>query len=296
MNDKKALIADLSLLIVAAIWGSSFVVTKSTLDHITPFYLLAFRFIIATILIGIVSLKHLKKAKISDIKAGLVIGITMLLGFLLQTIGLMNTTVGVNSFIVSANVVMVPFFYWLLTRRRPDGYEIFGAIMCFVGIGVLSLDGNLRLGFGEILSLISAFFFALQIVAVGHYARESDVHVITTVQMAFVAVSALILASIFEPQITTFNTDMALPIIYLAVFSSMIAFLVQNIAQAHTSSTHAAIIFSTEALFGSIMGVIFLKETITIKFLIGCIAILISVLISEVKPKPSKLKRQKTPA
>jgi drug/metabolite transporter (DMT)-like permease len=238
----------------------------------------------------------MKKAKISDIKAGLVIGITMLLGFLLQTIGLMNTTVGVNSFIVSANVVMVPFFYWLLTRRRPDGYEIFGAIMCFVGIGVLSLDGNLRLGSGEILSLISALFFALQIVAVGHYARESDVYVITTVQMAFVAVSALILASIFEPQITTFNTDMAVPIIYLAVFSSMIAFLVQNIAQAHTSSTHAAIIFSTEALFGSIMGVIFLKEIITIKFLIGCMAILISVIISEVKPNLSNLKRQKTPA
>jgi drug/metabolite transporter (DMT)-like permease len=76
----------------------------------------------------------------------------------------------------------------------------------------------------------------------------------------------------------------------------MIAFLVQNIAQAHTSSTHAAIIFSTEALFGSIMGVIFLKEIITIKFLIGCMAILISVIISEVKPNLSNLKRQKTPA
>ena len=296
MNDKKALIADISLLAVAAIWGSSFVVTKSTLDHITPFYLLAFRFLIATLLLGVISLKRLKKAKVSDIKAGLIIGVCMLLGFLLQTIGLMNTTVGVNSFIVSANVVMVPFFYWMLTRRKPDNYETFGAIMCFIGIGVLSLDGNLRLGFGELLSLASALFFALQIVAVGYYARESDVFVISTVQMAFAAVTTLALASIFEPRITAFNTDMVVPIVYLAVFSSMIAFLVQNIAQAHTSSTHAAIIFSTEALFGSIMGVIFLKETVTTKFLIGCIAILTSVIISEVKPNPFKLKKEKTPA
>lgn len=296
MNDKKSLLADLSLLAVAAIWGSSFVVTKSTLDHITPFYLLAFRFTIATVLLGVISFKRLKRAKTSDIKAGLIIGVSMLLGFLLQTIGLMKTTVGVNSFIVSANVVMVPFFYWLLTKRRPDNYETFGAIMCFIGIGVLSLDGNLRLGFGELLSLASALFFALQIVAVGHFSKGSDVFVISTVQIAFAAVASLVLATIFEPKITTFNPDMAISIVYLAVFSSMIAFLLQNIAQAHTSSTHAAIIFSTEALFGSIMGVIFLKETITLKFLIGCIAILVSVIISEVKPNPSKLKRQKTPA
>jgi drug/metabolite transporter (DMT)-like permease len=296
MNDKKTFLADISLLAVAAIWGSSFVVTKSTLDHITPFYLLAFRFTIATALLGVVSFKRLKRAKTQDIKAGLIIGSMMLLGFLFQTIGLINTTVGVNSFIVSANVVMVPFFYWLLTKRKPDNYETFGAIMCFIGIGVLSLDGNLRLGFGELLSLGSALFFALQIVAVGYYARESDVFVISTVQMAFAAAAAFILANIFEPKITNFNTDMMLPIVYLAVFSSMIAFLLQNIAQARTSSAHAAIILSTEALFGSVMGVIFLKETVTVKFLIGCIAILASVIISEVKPNPSKLKKQKTPA
>lgn len=296
MNDKKTLLADLSLLAVAAIWGSSFVVTKSTLDHITPFYLLAFRFTIATALLGVVCFKRVKRAKAQDIKAGLIIGSTMLMGFLFQTIGLMNTTVGVNSFIVSANVVMVPFFYWLLTKRKPDNYEIFGAIMCFIGIGILSLDGNLRLGSGELLSLGSALFFALQIVAVGYYARESDVLVVSTVQMAFAAVAAFILANIFEPKITNFNTDMMLPIVYLAVFSSMIAFLLQNIAQARTSSAHAAIILSTEALFGSMMGVIFLKETVTVKFLIGCIAILVSVIVSEVKPNPLKLKKQKTPA
>lgn len=296
MSDKKILLADLSLLAVAAIWGSSFVVAKSTLDHITPFYLLFFRFTIAASLLGVISFQRLKKAKASDIKAGLIIGICMLLGFLLQTKGLMKTTVGINSFIVSANVVMVPFFYWLLTRRRPDNYEALGAIMCFIGIGVLSLDGNLRPGLGELLSLSSALFFALQIVAVGHFAKESDVFVISTIQMAFAAAVSFILATTFEPKITTISNDMAISIVYLAVFSSMIAFLLQNIAQAHTSSTHAAIILSTEALFGSILGVIFLKETITIKFLIGCIAILVSVIISEVKPNLSKLKGQKTPA
>src|SRR5690606_14349390 len=110
------------------------------------------------------------RAKPKDIRAGLSIGVFMPLGFIFQTIGLQYTTVGVQAFIVSANVVMVPFFYWLLTRKRPDSYESVGAVMCFVGIGILSLNGNLRLGFGELLSLGSALFYAFQIVTVGYFA------------------------------------------------------------------------------------------------------------------------------
>lgn len=82
----------------------------------------------------------------------------------------------------------------------------------------------------------------MQIVAVGHFAKESDGFVLSTVQMTFAAVISLSLAFIVEPSITSFNNEMVVPIVYLAIFSSMIAFLTQNIAQKYTSSTHAAII------------------------------------------------------
>ena len=295
MKDKKMLVADLSMFMVAIIWGSGFVVTKSALGHITPLYLLGYRFVIAAALLALVSIKRLKKAKMADIKAGLVIGVFMLSGFLLQTIGLQYITVGVQSFIVSANVVMVPIFYWMMTRRKPDRYETAGAVMCFIGIGILSLDKNMSLGFGEILSLGSAFFYAMQIVAVGHFAKESDGFVLSTVQMTFAAVISLSLAFVFEPSITSFSNEMVVPIVYLAVFSSMIAFLTQNLAQKYTSSTHAAIILSTEAVFGSIMGIIFLKEIASMKFLTGCAIILVSVLISELKPSFVRHSRLKTP-
>lgn len=283
MKDKKVLYADLSLLVVAFIWGSGFVVTKGALDHMTPLYILFFRFIVASFFLTLVSYKRLKKAKWLDVKAGLIVGLLMFIGFVTQTVGLQYTTVGIQAFITASNVVMVPFFYWFLTKRKPSSYEFFGAFLCFVGIGILSLDGNLRMGYGEFLTLICALSFALQIVAVGYFARNVDSYVLSTIQLYVASILAFILALTFEPPIYSISSNMILPVMYLGIFTTMLAFLTQNIAQKYTSSTHAAIILSLEAVFGSFLGIALLNESITVKFVIGCIAILISVLASETK-------------
>lgn len=250
MEKKKSLFADLSLLLVAIIWGSGFVATKNALDLMTPFYIMGFRFTIAAVALTIISFKRLKKATKLDVKAGIIVGFFMFLGFAFQTVGLKYTTAGIQAFITASNVVMVPFLYWMLSKKRPDNYEMFGAFLCFIGIGVLSLDNNLNIGLGEFLTFFCAIGYALQIVAVGHYANEVDPFVLSTVQLYFAAIVSFIIAFIFEPKLTVITNDMIFPIVYLGIFSSMIAFLIQNIAQRHTSSTHAAIILSMEAVFG----------------------------------------------
>lgn len=283
MEKKRVLYADLALFMVAIIWGSGFVVTKNVLVHITPFYMLGFRFIIAAVAITIFSLKRFKRATKLDIKAGIVVGFFMFLGFATQTIGIMYTPAGVQAFITASNVVMVPFMFWLISKKKPNNYEMFGAILCFVGIGILSLDSSLKIGYGEFLTLLCAVAFAMQIVAVGYFAKDVDPYVLSTVQFYFTGIMCFILAFIFEPRMTNITGDMIIPIVYLAVFGTLIAFLVQNIAQIYTSSTHTAIILSLEAVFGSIFSILLLSEPLTIKFIIGCSAILISVLASETK-------------
>ena len=283
MENKKSLYADLSLLLVAIIWGSGFVVTKNALDVMTPFYIMGFRFIIAALAITLISFKRLKKATKLDIKAGIIVGFFMFIGFAFQTVGLKYTTAGVQAFITASNVVMVPFMYWILSKKRPDKFEMFGAILCFIGIGVLSLDNNLNVGVGEFLTFLCAIGYALQIVAVGYFAKDVDPFVLSTVQLYFAAILSFIIAIIFEPKITVFTSEMIFPIFYLGIFSSMIAFLIQNIAQGHTSSTHAAIIMSLEAVFGSVFSIMLLNDPINFKFFIGCIAILLSVVASETK-------------
>lgn len=292
MENKKSLYADLSLLLVAIIWGSGFVVTKNALDVMTPFYIMGFRFIIAAVAITLFSIKRLKRATKLDIKAGIIVGFFMFIGFAFQTVGLKYTTAGIQAFITASNVVMVPFMYWMLVKKRPDNFEMFGAILCFVGIGVLSLDSNLNIGIGELLTFLCAIGFALQIVAVGYFARDVDPFVLSTIQLYFAAILSFIIAFLFEPKITVITSDIIVPMLYLGIFSSMICFLVQNIAQGYTSSTHAAIIMSLEAVFGSIFSILLLDEPMDIKFLIGCIAILTSIVASETKFQFIRLKKR----
>ena len=183
----------------------------------------------------------------------------MFLGFATQTIGLEYTTVGVQAFLTASNVVMVPFLYWIICKKRPDNFEILGAILCFLGIGILSLDSSLYVGIGEFLSFLCAICFAFQIVAVGYFAKDVDPYILSVVQLSLATILSFICAFLFEPKIAEFNTNMIIPIVYLGIFSTLIAFLIQNIAQKYTSSTHAAIILSLEAVFGSIIAIIFLN-------------------------------------
>src|SRR5699024_11114217 len=109
--NRKSLYADLSLLLVAAIWGSGFVVTKNAVNHITPFYMLTIRFSISFILMAIIFWERVKNTKPEDIKAGAVIGFFLFTAFATQTYGIKYTTVSKQAFITASNVVMVPFFY-----------------------------------------------------------------------------------------------------------------------------------------------------------------------------------------
>jgi drug/metabolite transporter (DMT)-like permease len=283
LEKKKTLYADLSLLLVAIIWGSGFVVTKNALDHVTPYYLLFFRFIAATIILSIVFFKKIKEASKQDIKAGIIIGLFLFAAFATQTVGLQYTEAGKQAFITATNVVMVPFIYWIISKKRPDKFDLAAAFLCLVGIGILSLNDDLTMGYGDILTLLCAVMFALHISSTGYFAKELDPYVITIVQFLVASILSLIFALLFEGTNIKLGSNTIFPILYLAIFSTMTAFLIQTVAQKYTSSTHAAIILSLEAVFGSTFSIIFLKEPLTIRFFIGCVAILMSVITSETK-------------
>ncbi|HFL3828450.1 TPA: DMT family transporter [Clostridioides difficile] len=283
MTSKRSLYADLSLLIVAIIWGSGFIATKNTLNYMTPYYLLAYRFMISFLLMSVVFFKRLRKIKVEDLKAGIIIGIFLFGGFATQTVGLKYTTAGKQAFITATNVVMVPFIYWVISKKRPDRYEIIATFLCFIGIGILSLESNLKIGQGEFLTFICAIFFALHISAIGYFAKKHDTVVLSVVQIFVAAILSTIFAVLFEPKMNSISKEALLSLLYLGIFSTLIAFLIQNIAQKYTSSTHAAIILSLESVFGGLLSLIFLKEPFTIRFLIGCLSILISIITTETK-------------
>lgn len=282
-NEKKNTYANLALILVAFVWGSGFVVTKGILDKIPTYYLLSYRFLISFLIISIAYHKKFKEFNKENVKAGLFLGVLMFLGFVSQTIGLNYTTVGKQAFITASNVVMVPFISWAISKRKPDTYDVLGAFFCFLGIAIISLDGNLSLGIGELLSFLGAFFFATHTAAIGHFAKDNCPIVLSILQMLMAGVLAITTALLVEGQPVLLTSETFWPIIYLAFFSTFLAFLVQNVAQKYTSPTNAAMILSLEAVFGTVLGIILLKDPFNTRMLVGFSLVFISIIIAETK-------------
>ncbi len=283
---KKHLIADLGLFLVAIIWGSGFTASKIALDSgLGPYYMMGFRFLIATIIMGVIFFKKLTQITKQDIIYSSIVGIALFFAFATQTVGLQFTTASKNAFLTGTNVVMVPFIFWGIAKIKPDKWSLLAAITCLLGIGFLSFDGSFTLGLGDSLSLLCAFGFACHISLTGYFGKKIDSTILTFIQMLVSALLSFIFGFFFEELPTNPSTAGITAVIYLGVFSTMIAFFLQTIAQKYTTASRTAIILSTEALFGTLFSVILLGEILTFRMIVGAIAIFFAIITAETKWK-----------
>ncbi|MGG2057533.1 DMT family transporter [Lysinibacillus pakistanensis] len=290
----KQYMADGMLLVTAIVWGSGFVITAIALEYLTAYQVMAGRFLLAAIILTIIFGYRLKKASKSVIWKGIILGTILYIAFALQTVGLQYTTPSKNAFLTAVNVIVVPLIAYAVYKRRIDGYEIIGSIMAIVGIGFLSLQGSLTMNIGDALSLACAVAFAFDIFCTNLFVQKEDAIALTIIQ--FITASLLgILVVVSQGDIpTTLEKEAIYSIIYLAIFSTTLAYLFQNVANQYTSATKAAIILSTESFFGMVLSVIFLHEVLTGRMVVGAILILLAILIAEVKPAHPKKRMMKS--
>jgi len=284
----KQYIADGMLLVTAIVWGSGFVITAIALEYLTAYQVMAGRFLLASIILTVLFGSRLKKASKSVIWKGVLLGTILYIAFALQTVGLQYTTPSKNAFLTAVNVIIVPLIAFAVYKRRIDGYEIIGSIIAIVGIGFLSLQGSLTMNIGDVLSLACAIAFAFDIFCTNLFVQKEDAITLTIIQ--FITAAFLgVLVIVSQGDIpTTLEKEAIYSIIYLAIFSTTLAYLFQNVANQYTSATKAAIILSTESFFGMVLSVIFLHEVLTSRMVIGAVMILLAILIAEVKPAHPK--------
>lgn len=281
----KKYIGEIGLFSIAIIWGSGFIGTKLALDGgLTAIQTLTLRFFIASVILGIVFFKQIKENITKEsLMSGALLGIFSFIGFITQTVGLVYTTVSKNAFITSANVVIVPFIGFILYRKKLDNIGIFSSIVAFIGIGILSLEPDLSINLGDFLTFLCAIAFAFHIFFTGEFSNKCNSYVLTVTQF----IVAFILSFVFqiisgEGQFQT-STLGLMGALYLGIFSTAIAFLLQTICQSRVDQTKSAIILSTESVFGTIMSVVIFHEILTLRMIIGCIIIFLSIIISETK-------------
>lgn len=280
------------LLIVCAtiIWGSSFLIMKQTVDGIPVFTLLAIRFTVAGVLLSLVFWKKWRLLNKETLLGGGLLGTLMFLGYVFQTYGLSGigswegTTPGKNAFLTATYCVLVPFLNWLLTRKRPDRYNIAAAVLCLLGIGLVSLTEDFTVVGGDVITLVCGVAFSLHILAVDRYAKTCDILLLTVLQFLFMALWSWIGVFLAGETLSVLPSGAdILRLGYLAVCASGLAMLFQNIGQANTPPSTGAVLLSLEAPFGVVFSVLFGTDRPTAQMYLGFVLIFFAVILSETK-------------
>lgn len=273
------------LFATALIWGASFVIMKNALDAVPVFFLLAIRFTAGAVLLALVCVKKWKRFTPDYLWRGAAVGVCLFLGYAIQTFGLSLTTPSKNAFLTAIYCVMVPFMAWAVVGTKPDRYNIAAALLCVTGVGLVSLNGQLSINIGDLLTLLCAIFFAAQMVVLAKLSPGKDIYLLTVVEFAFTALFSWIggLCTAVFPARALTDPAVFLPLVYLCVLATTVGLLFQNVGQVWSDPASAAVILSLESVFGVLFSVLFYGDPVTGRLLAGFGLIFVAVVCSETK-------------
>lgn len=280
MTERKA---ELMLLVVGILWGLGYIgVDQLLAGGMKPYTVIGTRFLIAVIFLGAIFGRKLnfKRSEFTNI---FIIGLTLFLAFAFQTVAMNYTTTTNVSFITGINIVFVPFIAAVILKNKIKKNNILAAIIGFAGLGILT-GGISSFVSGDVLTLVSAFLFALHIVLIGKYAQDMDVIKLAIGQMAVCSLLAFIIAfSIGEPVVeSTINMNPVL-LLFVGIVPSALCFLGQNVGLKYTDEAKGSLILATESLWGAVFAIILLGEVFTWNIAIGAMVMLLAIVIDEIK-------------
>lgn len=288
---KKELLYELGLLLTALIWGSSFPIGKVALAYYSPLFLATSRYLLGGIIIGILINKRIFTITKKQLLGGAVCGAIFYFAYAIQIVGLQYTVPSKQSFLAALYVIMVPFLYWFIYKKKPDAYNFLAAILTLVGIYLLTANGPGGFNRGDSITLFSTFLYALHIAVIGYLVKEMDAIILTFLQTMIAGLIGLVVSLIAEPLPTAFPIAGILSVLYLTVFCTIIAYGIQVACQKYVSEMKASILMSLESVFGTLLSVVFLHDDFTFIMLIGCLIIFLGIITAETKWKFLKEKK-----
>jgi drug/metabolite transporter (DMT)-like permease len=291
---KKPWFADFNLLLVAFVWGTTFVIVQKAIAFLEPYSFNTVRFFIAAILLLFIiyffkrtSFKNFKNKNL--LKSGTLLGFWLFLGYGFQTVGLLYTTSSKAGFITGLSVILVPLFSYALLKQKLNWQIGFSSLLAVAGLYLLTIHNSFSLNIGDGYVLLCALSFALHIVFTGKFAKSFDAFCLTVVQLFTVSFLSFITALFTEHWQEIFAANMLLKsevitaLLITSLFATALAFLAQTYFQSFTTPARVALIFAMEPVFAAITAFIVLNERLGSKALIGCILILFGMILSELK-------------
>ncbi|KEO81157.1 DMT family transporter [Tumebacillus flagellatus] len=303
---KKTILADSILLGVTFVWGATFVLVKEAINTMPPFTFLAVRFLFAALLLFLFMLFFARDALRGIDRrlwfSGAALGLWLFAGYAFQTFGLEFTTSSKAGFITGLSVVFVPFLALWMLRQKLKRNALLGSGVATVGLALLSLTRDLSVNIGDLLVLLCAISYALQIVLVGRYAPRYHAFTLALLQIFFCGVFNLIGSLLFEDISVVFSPDVLFDpwvlwaLLICSVLATAVAFVAQNQFQKFTTPTRTALIFSTEPVFAALTAFFWAGERLDLQQVVGCLLILAGTLFAELGGHDDKPQSEPVPS
>ena len=276
---------ELALIGITFLWGATFLIIHLAMRSCGPLFFVGFRFVLAGIFASIIFWRSLKNISMHDIFAGAVIGIPIFLGYSLQTAGLKTIASSQSAFITAVYVPLVPLLQWIILRKKPRLTSFIGISFAFIGLLMVSGQGIHAIDFskGEILTLLSAFAIASEIVFISLFAGRVDSRRVTVVQLFVAGFLSFVAMPVNGETVPDFSWGWVSAGLGLAAMSALIQ-LTMNWAQRSVSPTRATIIYTGEPVWAGLVGRI-AGERLPHLAILGAFCIIVGILVSELKPK-----------
>lgn len=287
--------AELYLLSITLIWGSTFAITKSALESVSPFLYTSIRFSCAAFLLGAIFYRQVLSISRSVLLKGGILGMLLFVGFVLQTQGLQFTTASKSAFITGLLVVLTPIFQILIERRPPKVGNMIGVLLVTAGLYFLTSPRGAEFNIGDLLTLGCAICFALYIVYLDVFSKDLNAVHLTFAQFAVCAIAGLFCLLLFEEIRWKPEPSLFAALAYLSVFATVIALFVQTKYQKETTPTRAAIIFAVEPVFAAAFAYFTLGEMLGTLGIMGGGLIVAGLLVSELSDLLFPSPQEKSP-
>lgn len=283
-NARKTLLADLGLVYCAAIWGSTFILVKSSLAHIDALAMVAYRFLLAALVAGLFLLFQ-RKPLFKDFRQGVVLGVVLAFLYIPQTIGLKFTSAANSAFITGLFVAFAPPLSILLLRERTRRAQWAAVGISLVGLWLLT-GGLMQINIGDIITLSAAFTYALHIILTDRFVTARyDLYRLIFQQLLVVGIISLLAGLAAGRPLGVGSTETALVVVFLALFPTFSAFLIQIRAQQFTSPVKVSLIFALEPVFAGIFAWTLGGEAFIPLRAFGGLLIFLAIVVSTVQPK-----------
>jgi len=273
--------AELLLLGISIIWGASFVVVKGALAHASPLVFIAIRFVLAGLVCAAVLRVAPRRLDRDTLRAGCILGLFLLGGYVLQVNGLLYTSPSKSAFITAFSVILVPFIAALGgIQLRP--VNVVAAAAGVAGLYVLLAPSRLgSVNRGDLLTLGASISFGCYIVWVGRYAGRFDFRELVTIQVLVVGLAAAIAMPLDRHPRLNWTPTFTLAVFITTLLATALAFSVQNWAQRYTPPAHTALILSSEPVFTALTSRWITGERMGVRLIAGAALMLVGVLVSE---------------